>query len=187
MYIKNEYYSILNSKRTDTLSVIKKNYRNLAKIHHPDVGGDEEYFKKINLAMDIINEFHEETSNTSNFKSTNSKNNSKKNYNSNKTNRKSTNYRNTNKDNHKTKNKSNGHKNNSSKCSRCGSQFDENDVYCTQCGQKRYKKDNSNDNGETAGLLCVGVIVVAIGLLLFSLCWPFGILYFYLLYKYLSS
>ena len=43
MYIKNEYYSILNSKRTDTLSVIKKNYRNLAKIHHPDVGGDEEY------------------------------------------------------------------------------------------------------------------------------------------------
>ena len=61
MYIKNEYYSILNSKRTDTLSVIKNNYKNLVKIHHPDVGGDEEYFKRINLAMDIINEFHNDS------------------------------------------------------------------------------------------------------------------------------
>lgn len=183
MYIKTEYYSILNSKRTDTLSVIKKNYRNLAKIHHPDVGGDEEYFKKINLAMDIINEFHEENINTENFKSTNTKNNTKKNYNSNKTNRKSTNYK---KSTYKTNKKS--HDKNNGRCSRCNSKYEKEDIYCTQCGQKiHHKKDTSNDNVEIAGLLCVGIIVVGIGLLLFSLCWPLGIIYFYLLYKYLSS
>lgn len=187
MHIKQEYYDVLNSSRTDSLDKIKENYKTLCLKYHPDVGGSEDYMKEINLAMDIINEFHKETTNTNNFKSTNGKNNAKKNYNGNKTNGKSPNYKNTNKDNHKTKNKSNGHKNNSSKCSRCGSRFDENDVYCTQCGQKRYKKDNSNDNGDTAGLLCVGVIVVGIGLLLLSLCWPFGILYFYAIYKFISD
>ena len=187
MYIKTEYYSILNSKRTDTLSVIKKNYKNLAKIHHPDVGGDEEYFKKINLAMDIINEFHEENINTGNFKSTNGKNKTKKNYNSNKSNKKSTT---SNKEKNKTNNKqnkqNNGYKNNSRKCSRCGSKYDdENDVFCDQCGHKIHRKKANSNDGEVAGMLCAGVIVVGIGLLLFSLCWPFGILYFYAIYKFI--
>lgn len=180
MYIKTEYYSILNSKRTDTLSVIKNNYKNLVKIHHPDVGGDEEYFKKINLAMDIINEFHEETTNTNNFKSTNTKNNTKKNYNSSKTNRKSTNYK-------KSTNKTNKKSYNNGRCSKCNSKYEKEDIYCTQCGHKiRHKKDNSNNNGDIE-LFCVGIVVVSIGLLLFSLCWPFGILYCYAIYKFISD
>ena len=182
MYIKTEYYSILNSKRTDTLSVIKKNYKNLVKIYHPDVGGDEEYFKKINLAMDIINEFHEENTNTNNFKSNNAKNNTKKNYNTNKTNSKSTNYK---KSTYKT-NKESYDKNNG-KCSRCNSKYEKEDIYCTQCGQKIYHKKNTPNNNEDIELLCVGVVLIGIGLLLLSLFWPIGIIYFYLLYKYLTS
>ena len=188
MYIKNEYYSILNSKRTDTLSVIKRNYKNLCLKHHPDVGGDEEYFKKINLAMDIIDEFHEENIYSDNFKSTDSKNNSKKKSNTNKSNKKSTN---SNKEKNKTKNKqnkqNNGYKNSSKKCSNCGSQYDENDVFCDQCGRKIHRKKDKSNNNEDIELLCIGVVLITIGLFLLSICWPFGIIYFYILYKYIFS
>ena len=180
MYIKQEYYDVLNSSRTDSLDKIKKNYKNLCLMYHPDVGGSEDYMKEINLAMDIINEFHEETINTN--KSTNSKNNTKKNYNGNKTNNKSTNYKNSTKSTYKTSTKS---YNKNGRCSRCNSKYEKNDIYCTQCGQKlRYKKDNNNEDIE---LLCIGVGLIAIGLVLLYLFWPIGITYFYILYKFLSS
>ena len=46
------------------------------------------------------------------------------------------------------------------------------------------KYDKSNEDIE---LLCIGVVFIGIGLFLLSICWPIGIIYFYLLYKYLSS
>ena len=63
MYVKQEYYDILNSSRTDSLDKIKENYKSLCLKYHPDVGGSEEHFKKINIAMDIIWEFHNDSDN----------------------------------------------------------------------------------------------------------------------------
>ena len=186
MYIKQEYYDILGSSRMDSLDDIRKRYKKLALKHHPDVGGSEEHFKKINLAMDIIDEFHEENIHSNNFKSTDSKNNTKKKSNANKSNKKSTTgNKKRNKTNNKQNKQNNGYKNNSRKCSNCGSLYGENDVFCDQCGHKIHrKKDN---DGEIAGMLCAGIIVIGIGLLLLSLCWPFGIIYFYVFYKFISD
>ena len=166
------------------------NYKRIIFENHPDRGGSEDFAKEVNMAWEIIKKHHiqqprpsskqktnNKSTNTHKNKSKTSKQKTKYNKKSNaKSNKKSTNYKKENKERHK----------NNRKCSNCGSQYDdENDVYCTQCGQKRYKKDNSNDTDETVGLLCVGVIVVGIGLLLFSLCWPFGILYCYAIYKFI--
>lgn len=53
-----DYYSTLGLKYTDNPgeSEIKKAYRDQAKIHHPDKGGDPEYFKKVNDAMHFLSE-----------------------------------------------------------------------------------------------------------------------------------
>lgn len=48
------YYSILGVKKTATEKDIKKAYRNLAKTHHPDKGGDEEKFKLISVAYETL-------------------------------------------------------------------------------------------------------------------------------------
>lgn len=191
MYVQEKYYKILESTKYDDIETIKRNYKQIIFYNHPDRGGDENFAKEVNMAWNVIKENHVQQTRPSskqktNNKSTNThKNNSKtskqktkNNKKSNaKSNKKSTNYKKENKERHK----------NNRKCSNCGSQYDKKDVYCTQCGQKRFKKDNSNDNEDTASLLCVGVIVIGIGLLLFSLCWPFGILYFYAIYKFISD
>lgn len=48
------YYEILGVNETATQEEIKKAYRKKAVEHHPDKGGDEEKFKKISEAYDIL-------------------------------------------------------------------------------------------------------------------------------------
>ena len=47
-------FDILGIPRDSDLSTIKKAYRMLAKVYHPDKGGDEEVFKKIQGAYDNL-------------------------------------------------------------------------------------------------------------------------------------
>lgn len=48
------YYQILGVDENASQEDIKKTYRKLAMEHHPDKGGDEEKFKKISEAYDIL-------------------------------------------------------------------------------------------------------------------------------------
>jgi curved DNA-binding protein CbpA len=49
-----EYYKVLGLKRDASKSDIKKAFRKLALKHHPDRGGDEEMFKIITEAHDVL-------------------------------------------------------------------------------------------------------------------------------------
>lgn len=49
-------YDELGLPKTCTSAEIKHQYRILAQIHHPDKGGDEEKFKKIKLAYEILSD-----------------------------------------------------------------------------------------------------------------------------------
>jgi curved DNA-binding protein len=49
-----DYYQILGVPRTASQDEIKKAYRKLAMKHHPDKGGNEEKFKEISTAYDIL-------------------------------------------------------------------------------------------------------------------------------------
>jgi hypothetical protein len=50
----NNFYFILNVSENCTKEEIKKSYKNLCKVHHPDKGGDSEQFNKISRAYQIL-------------------------------------------------------------------------------------------------------------------------------------
>ena len=49
-----DYYKILGISKKATASAIKKAYYGLARKHHPDKGGDEQKFKEINEAYQVL-------------------------------------------------------------------------------------------------------------------------------------
>lgn len=49
-----DYYKLLGVGRNDSLWTIKKRFRELSKVHHPDVGGDVEVFQKISEAYTVL-------------------------------------------------------------------------------------------------------------------------------------
>ncbi len=51
-----DYYNILGVSKDAGQEEIKKAYRKLAHKHHPDKGGDEEKFKKINEAYQVLSD-----------------------------------------------------------------------------------------------------------------------------------
>lgn len=62
-----------------------------------------------------------------------------------------------------------------------------NKSYSKNNGQSSKCNSKYNKSNEDIELLCIGVVFIGIGLFLLSICWPIGIIYFYGLYKYLSS
>lgn len=50
------YYDILGVEESASVDEIKKVYRKLAMKHHPDRGGDQELFKRINTAYDTLSD-----------------------------------------------------------------------------------------------------------------------------------
>lgn len=52
----NDYYNVLGIKKDATESEIKKAYRKLALVHHPDKGGDETKFKEIAEAYEVLSD-----------------------------------------------------------------------------------------------------------------------------------
>lgn len=50
------YYDILGVKKSASADEIKKAFRKLARKHHPDAGGDEETFKQINEAYEVLSD-----------------------------------------------------------------------------------------------------------------------------------
>ena len=51
-----DYYKILGIQRSATLEDIKKAYRSLAHKHHPDKGGDENKFKEVGEAYQVLSD-----------------------------------------------------------------------------------------------------------------------------------
>ena len=53
---KPDYYKTLGVSKNATADDIKKAYRKLARENHPDAGGDEERFKDINEAYEVLSD-----------------------------------------------------------------------------------------------------------------------------------
>ncbi len=53
---KPDYYKTLGVSRNATPEEIKKAFRSLARTNHPDAGGDEEKFKEINEAYEVLSD-----------------------------------------------------------------------------------------------------------------------------------
>lgn len=51
-----DYYSVLGVTQNSTKSEVKKAYKKLASKHHPDKGGDESEFKKIQEAYEVLSD-----------------------------------------------------------------------------------------------------------------------------------
>ena len=51
-----DYYNILGVSKNATANDIKKAYRKMAKLNHPDKGGDAEKFKEINKANEVLSD-----------------------------------------------------------------------------------------------------------------------------------
>lgn len=54
--VTEDLYELLGVNKNASQNEIKKAYRKKAKEHHPDVGGDDEYFKKISYANEILSD-----------------------------------------------------------------------------------------------------------------------------------
>jgi curved DNA-binding protein CbpA len=53
---KNTFYDELGLPKNCSFDEIKQKYRILAQLHHPDKGGDEEKFKRIKLAYEVLSD-----------------------------------------------------------------------------------------------------------------------------------
>ena len=51
---KRDYYEVLGVSKSASADEIKKGFRRLAIEHHPDRGGDEEKFKELNEAYEVL-------------------------------------------------------------------------------------------------------------------------------------
>jgi curved DNA-binding protein len=60
-----DYYKTLGVPRNATQDEIKKAFRKLARKNHPDAGGDEEKFKEINEAYEVLGDERSASSTTS--------------------------------------------------------------------------------------------------------------------------
>jgi DnaJ family protein A protein 2 len=56
MSLPPDYYEILKISKKATMDEIRSSYKNLAKQHHPDKGGDKEKFQEIQTAYEILSD-----------------------------------------------------------------------------------------------------------------------------------